>query len=35
MDRIPLNEQERNNERNIIKQIAIHNGYKIKTVNKL
>ena len=35
MYRIPLNEQERNDERNVIKQITIDNGYKIKTINKL
>ena len=35
MYRIPSNEQERNNEVNSIKQIAINNGYKIKTINKL
>ena len=35
MYRIPLNEKERNRERNIIKQIAIDNAYKVKTINKL
>ena len=35
MYRIPLNEQERNKERNIIKERAIDNGYKIETINTL
>ena len=35
MYRIPLNGQERNKDRNIIKQVTINNGYKIKAINKL
>ena len=35
MIKIPLNEQERNKERNIIHQIANVNGYKINTIIKL
>ena len=35
MLRIPLNNTERNKERKIIQQIAVKNGYKIKTINKL